>query len=200
MKSMYFSTLLFLGATALALSSCSSKSKDEPQKPPTVVPQPTPGEPKLLDQLKGTWLLSNVVVSPEEVVVDGKKLKVADHIFHLPLLGGIATPGQVVIDAKEATFTGLAEPKTAVLKMQIDAEGKLTYLAPIGKVVKTETGIQVQIQVPNALLKTFKPGAGQGGSQGNPNAPKPTLSDSEKVLQALALGTEDLKITIDGKR
>lgn len=200
MKSMYFSTLLFLGATALALSSCSSKSKDEPQKPPTVVPQPTPGEPKLLDQLKGTWLLSNVVVSPEEVVVDGKKLKVADHIFHLPLLGGIATPSQVVIDAKEATFTGLAEPKTAVLKMQIDAEGKLTYLVPIGKVVKTETGIQVQIQVPNALLKTFKPGAGQGGSQGNPNAPKPTLSDSEKVLQALALGTEDLKITIDGKR
>lgn len=194
----HISLILACGALALGTVSCKSSKKDDPTpKPGPVNPVPQPG--KKLDQLKGTWLLSNIVVSPEEVTVDGKTVKVKDHIFNLPLLGGIATPTQVVIDDKEASFTGLAESKTAVLKMQIDADGKLTYLAPIGQVVNTEAGIQVQLQVANALLKNFKPGNGQGGAQGNPNAPKPTLSDSEKVLQALAAGSADLKITIDGK-
>lgn len=182
---------LALGGIALTATSC---KKDDPQ--PTPSPdQQKPAEDKTPEALRGTWTLSNISVSPATVEVEGKTVDVKEHIFDVFLLGQMGTPTKLVVEKGKATFSGAYPERT--FAPEVDAEGKLTFRYPIGE-LKAEGGkLHARIEITNKILKAA---LAVVVGRGTPTDPKQDIPLATKVFAAIASGTQDLKITLEGTK
>ena len=96
MNTKKWASVLLLAGLTLGLSSCGSKENNEPK------PTPNP----VVTGTDGTYTISKVTVTPEEVTLDGiGKLDLAEFNFGEAVLGtGKFT--QVTLKDKKITFTG----------------------------------------------------------------------------------------------
>ena len=96
MNTKKWASVLLLAGLTLGLSSCGGKSNDEPK------PTPNP----VVTGTDGTYVISKVTVTPEEVTLDGiGKINLAEFNFGEAVLGtGKFT--QVTLKDKKITFTG----------------------------------------------------------------------------------------------
>ena len=110
MNTKKWASVLLLAGLTLGLSSCGGKENNEPK------PTPTP----VVTGTDGTYVISKVTVTPEEVTLDGiGKINLAEFNFGEAVLGtGKFT--QVTLTDNKITFTG--KQGTREYEVQYDAK------------------------------------------------------------------------------